>query len=117
MGFTAQEILVFILAQRDELLRHEKFLHEIYGSGCTREEAAADWTRRYAADYRDVGTRLMLLLEDNDRTSLFSDGMAEIMKHKLIESQKSNYDIGLFCAGHFWMENHAKRWLREKMSK
>lgn len=117
MGFTAKEIVTFILAQTEELRRHERFLHEVYGSSCSMEEAAADWTRRYAEDYRYIGTLLMELLEPAQLTDLFTEGMSEIMRHKLFESQKAKFDIGLRSAGLFWIDAHAAKWLAEQKEK
>jgi hypothetical protein len=117
MGFTSQEIIAFILAQKEELIRHERFLREVYGSRCTQEESAADWARRYAADYRYVGTKLMDILEAEEKIDLFSEGMSEIMQHKILESQKANFEISLKFAGMYWLETHAKKWLQERKLK
>lgn len=38
----------------------------------------------------------------------------EILKHKWIESEKVNYDIGFDAALIDWIENHRTGWLRSK---
>jgi hypothetical protein len=110
--FTDRDIAAFILAQRDELASHRRFLLERYGRALTESEAVADWVVRYAAEYRETGTRLMERLgESPRRVELFAAGMAEIMRHKYLESLKAGRDIGLRAAGEAWLREHFDRWV------
>jgi hypothetical protein len=118
MDFSKEEILLFIAEQREELLLHCRFLWNVYRSHCNEEEAADDWVRRYAHEYREVGTQLLALLGNaSHKKELFHDGMREIMKHKFIESEKVNHDIGLLAAGNDWLKRHSCQWLLESFQK
>ena len=110
------EAITFILAQKGELLRHIEFLRTTYGWQCSEHEAACDWANRYAADYRDVGNRLMDLIGHGHAriTYIFELGMCEIMNHKFIESQKAGRDIGLRASGDHWLGAHFKKWYDER---
>ena len=111
--FTDEEIKTFILTQRQELIRHGKFLREVLGLPYTDARIAADWVERYAADYRAVGTELFELLDSRPGESeLFKQGMDEIMRHKWILSRNAGRDVGLLCAGRDWLSNHFPGWLR-----
>ncbi len=112
MEFTIDEIKKFILAQGAEILKHSEFLRERYGWQGTKDEAAADWARRYASEYRQVGTRLMERLAGHPRRAeLFARGMSEIMIHKFLESERCGHDIGLQGAGEQWLRDHFPAWL------
>lgn len=114
MDFATEEILLFITEQRDELLQHCRFLWDVYRSHCTEQEAAVDWVRRYAHEYRQTGTQLLGLIgDDQHKKELFHEGMREIMKHKFIESEKVNHDIGLTAAGNNWLTKHGCQWFLE----
>jgi len=116
--FTAEEILLFISEQHEELLQHCRYLWDIYRSHCTEHEAAVDWVHRYAHEYREIGTLLLELIDENpEKKKLFRDGMREIMKHKFLESEKVNHDIGLTAAGNDWLAHHACQWLLEACQK
>jgi hypothetical protein len=113
--FTDRDIAAFILAERDELAAHRRFLLERYGRSLTEPEAVADWIARYAAEYRETGTRLLERLADSPRRSeLFTAGMAEIMRHKYLESLRACRDVGLRAAGETWLQDHADRWIAEQ---
>ena len=54
----------------------------------------------------------------NERESfykLFYEMREEIMRHKWIESEKQNKDIGLEAAITDWMKNHRVNWLNNKL--
>lgn len=111
MVLSEPDIRVFILTQRSALLGHREFLHTRCGWRCTDEEAAADWARRYAADYREIGSRLMLLLQAHPRRAeVFEMGMAEIARHKYLRSEELGRDVGLKAAGEEWIREHFVRW-------
>jgi hypothetical protein len=117
MPFTAEEIQTFIRAQRQELERHCRFLWDVYHAHCTEQEAIDDWVRRYAADYREVGERVLgaiCHLDVDRRLVLFKAAMNEIMLHKFIESERARRDVGLKTAGTDWLKYHCSAWLNEK---
>jgi hypothetical protein len=118
MDFTPEEILLFIREQREELLLHCHFLWDVYRSHCTEQEAAVDWVRRYAHEYREVGSLLLALMgEIPHKKEIFHEGMREIMRHKFLESEKVNHDVGLKAAGGDWLAHHACQWLSEARQK
>ena len=111
MVFCDSDIRAFILTQRSALVGHREFLHTRYGWRCTDQEAAADWARRYAADYREVGNRLLVLLQAHPRRAeVFEVGMAEIARHKYLRSEGLGRDLGLKAAGEEWIREHFVPW-------
>jgi hypothetical protein len=111
MVFSDTDIRAFILTQRSALVGHRDFLHTRYGWRCSDQEAASDWARRYAIDYREIGNRLMDLLQTHPRRSeVFEIGMSEIARHKYLRSEGLGRDLGLKAAGEEWIQSHFPGW-------
>jgi len=90
VDFTDADIRAFILTQHEHLVRHREYLRDVLGVRGSENEAAADWVGRYAAEYREIGTRLLAVLGPHPcRAELFAAGMAEIMRHKYSEPRRS----------------------------
>lgn len=112
MEFTTEDVRAFIINQRTELVNHCRFLQSRYGWTGSEQDAAVDWARRYATDYRDIGSRLLSLLWTHPRRcELFSAGMAEIARHKYFRSELLGYDLGLKVAGEEWLLAHFPTWV------
>ena len=112
MDFTDADIRAFILTQHEHLVRHREYLRDVLGVHGSENEAAADWAGRYAAEYREIGTRLLALLGPHPRRAeLFAAGMADIMRHKYVESFRAGRDVGLRAAGEDWLAHHCAGWL------
>jgi hypothetical protein len=115
MDFTDADIRAFILEQREELAQHRAYLRDVLGIHLSDPEAAADWAGRYAAEYREIGTRLLVALGPHPRRAeLFAAGMAEIMRHKYVESYRAGRDLGLRAAGEDWLARFSAGWIADK---
>ncbi len=105
------DIRAFILSQRTALINHREFLRTRYGWCCSDQQAAADWARRYAADYREIGNRLLRLLDTHpERARAFVAAMSEIARHKYLRSESLGRDIGLRAAAEEWIRDHFPAW-------
>ncbi len=111
MEFTDADIRAFIVAQREELVRHREYLRSVLGVHGSELETACDWVSRYAAEYRQVGGALLVAIGPHlRRPELFAAGMAEIMRHKYFESLCAGRDVGLRAAGEDWMARFFPAW-------
>ncbi len=85
-------------AERECVCRHRQRLSTKTGHEVSIEEALSDWLENYAEAWRAQRQAHMLAMQRK-----------EILRHKWIESEKAQRDLGS-AAVLDWIEKHAARW-------
>lgn len=85
-------------AEEVEIQRHQQDLSRRMGRVVSREEAIRDWAEHYAERWRSEYQARMLSLQRE-----------EILKHKWIESEKAQRDLGREAIME-WITKYAEQW-------
>lgn len=92
-------------AELQAIEEHKYFLSQQRGSEVPIDEAIADFTRRFAADWAEEKLR-----RDNQ------DQRSEIERHKYLRSVAEGRDIGRTVAATEWCQQYAHIWRAERES-
>lgn len=85
-------------AEHKAILRHRQHLAEVRGHEVSYEETLADWLEHHAVNWRQA--RL---------ASYLAKQREEMDRHKWIESEKANRDLGREAVLD-WIAKHAAEW-------
>ncbi len=84
--------------ERRAIEQHREFLSREHGRDCSFNEACEDWETNYAVQWRERRQAEMLARERE-----------EILRHKWIESEKAQRDLGSEAIID-WIHRYAAQW-------